>query len=100
MPHVLKSPRAQIDLAEIWDFIAEDCEGKADSFIDTLDDKFNLLAHNPFIGRARNELAENLRSLSVGRYVIFYLVRAEGIEVVRVLHGARDLDAIFSPDDR
>jgi plasmid stabilization system protein ParE len=31
--------------------------------------------------------------------VIFYLVLADGIEIVRVLHGARDLDAIFHADN-
>jgi plasmid stabilization system protein ParE len=49
---------------------------------------------NP-LGRARLELAPNLRSLLVGDYVMFYRPIDDGIEVVRVLHGARDIDAMF-----
>jgi toxin ParE1/3/4 len=36
-----------------------------------------------------------LRSLSVGNYLIFYRPLADGIEIVRVLHGARDIDSLF-----
>jgi len=51
------------------------------------------------MGRARDELEVGLRSFPVGRYAIFYLPIPDGVEIVRVLHGARDLDAIFHPDD-
>ena len=43
-------------------------------------------------------MSQNLRSFPFGRYVIFYLALPGGIEIVRVLHGARDLDAIFHPE--
>jgi toxin ParE1/3/4 len=99
MPRIIIRPRAQIDLAEIWEFIAEDSQARADSFLDRLDQSFHGLAGNPRIGRARGELSPNLRSFPVGRHVIFYLALADGIEIVRVLHGARDLDAIFNADD-
>ena len=99
MPVIIKRPRARSDLAEIWDYIADDSEARADAFIDTIDRKFQALAGRPNMGRQRDELAEGLRSFPVGRYVIFYRVLPDGIEVVRVLHGARDLDAVFHPDD-
>jgi toxin ParE1/3/4 len=57
------------------------------------------LAKQPGIGRMRDELAIGLRSLPIGRYVIFYLSLADGIEIIRVLHGARDIDTIFHYDD-
>lgn len=47
------------------------------------------------MGRAREELAASLRSFPFGRYVIFYVPIEDGIDVVRVLHSARDIDAIF-----
>jgi len=56
------------------------------------------LARHPLIGRARPELLTDLRSLPFGRYVIFYLPRKRGIEVVPVLHGARDLGPLFDED--
>jgi toxin ParE1/3/4 len=40
-------------------------------------------------------LAEDLRSLPVGRYVIFYLAISRRVEIVRVLHGSRDIETIF-----
>lgn len=51
------------------------------------------------MGRLRDELTEGLRSFPVGRYVIFYRIVQDGVEIVRVLHGARDLDSIFRPGE-
>ena len=48
------------------------------------------------MGRVRDELEPGMRSFPFGRYVIFYMPIDEGIDVVRVLHGARDIDAIFT----
>jgi toxin ParE1/3/4 len=47
------------------------------------------------MGRARHELLVNLRSFTVENYVIFYQPIADGIEVLRVLYGARDIHRIF-----
>ncbi len=69
---------------------------QADAFVDRLDEKFQLLARQPGLGRVRQELAAGLRSFPVVRYVIFYEPVPDGIAVVRVLHSARDLDAQFS----
>jgi toxin ParE1/3/4 len=68
---------------------------RADAFIDDVDAKFHLLAEQPMIRRSREELAPGLRSFPLGRYVIFYEVTPDGIAIVRVLHGARDLGALF-----
>lgn len=95
MPRVLIRPRARIDIAEIRDYIADDSELQADAFVDRLDANFQLLAEQPGLGRHRDELAPGLRSFPFGRYVIFYESVSDGICVVRVLHGARDLGAIF-----
>ncbi|MFZ0929867.1 MAG: type II toxin-antitoxin system RelE/ParE family toxin [Syntrophobacteraceae bacterium] len=99
MPVIIKLPRAKSDLVEIWDYIADDSEARADAFVDMIDQKLLALASNPGMGRSRNELAERLRSFAVGRYVIFYRPIPEGVEIVRVLHGSRDIDALFHPDD-
>ncbi len=70
----------------------------ADRVLNNIDQKCQALAESPGIGRRREELAPDLRSLPVGNHVIFYRVRDDGIEVIRVLHGARDIDAIFNSD--
>lgn len=72
----------------------------ADAFVDRLNRQFRLLAKEPMIGRARDELAPGLRSIPLGRYVIFYQPIDNGIEVVRVLHGARDADAQFADSSK
>lgn len=99
MPIIVKRPLARSDLAEIWDYIADDNETQADTFVDLFDQKFQELARHPNMGRSRDELEEDLRSFPVGRYVIFYRAIPEGVEIIRVLHGSRDLHAIFNPDD-
>ena len=59
--------------------------------MDALEVKFALLATQPRMGGQRHELLAELRSFPAGRYVNFYLANADGIELVRVLHGARDI---------
>ncbi|MGO9177343.1 MAG: type II toxin-antitoxin system RelE/ParE family toxin [Desulfobaccales bacterium] len=99
MPVIIRRPLARSDLSEIWDYIADDNETRADAFVDIIDQKFQALASYPNMGRSRDELEEGPGSFPVGRQVIFYRVIAEGVEIIRVLHGSRDLDAIFNPDD-
>ena len=81
-------------------FIAADNPAQADDFIDLIDEKFQNLSRQPGLGRRREELVAGLRSFPVGRYVIFYLQVQDSLQIVRILHGARDLDAVFAdPDD-
>jgi toxin ParE1/3/4 len=98
MPVILKRPRAVDDLIELWEYIADDNVARADAFIDDVDAKFHLLAEQPMLGRSREELAPGLRSFPLGRYVIFYEVIPDGIAIVRVLHGARDLGPLFESE--
>ncbi len=99
MPQICISPRAKSDLIEIWDYIAEDSEDRADFFVAKIHAKFLTLAERPGVGRARDELEKGIRSFPVGRYIIFYRPLADGIEVVRVLHASRDVDAFFDESD-
>jgi toxin ParE1/3/4 len=93
---IVLQPRAKADLSDIWQFIAEDSDDQADAFIDLIDQKFQLLAQQSGLGRRREELAEGLRSFPVGRYVIFYLSIPGGAQIVRVLHGACDIETAFT----
>ena len=80
-------------------FVAADNPAQADDFIDLIDEKFQNLSRQPGLGRRREELAAGLRSFPVGRYVIFYLQVQDCLRIVRVLHGARDFDAVFADPD-
>lgn len=95
MSHYRLTPEAREDLDEIWLYIAADNPNAADGFLDTLYERFVLLAGQPLLGRARPELALHLRSFAVGNYVIFYRPMADGVEIARVLRGSRDIDALF-----
>ena len=97
---IVLTPSANEDLEEIWMFIAADNPAQADDFIDLIDEKFQNLSRQPGLGRRREELVAGLRSFPVGRYVIFYLQVQDSLQIVRILHGARDLDAVFAdPED-
>lgn len=96
MTPVVISSAARIDLDDIWFHIATDSPANADRFLDRLADvATGTLAVAPLSGREREELGDGLRSLPVENYLIFYRVRDGAVEVLRILHGARDLGAIF-----
>lgn len=101
MAIVTRRPLAALDVLDAWDHIAEDSFSAADRWVDQLDAALQRLARQPLMGRARPELAPELRSLPFQRYVIFYVPITDGVDVVRVLHSARDIEAQFgggSPD--
>jgi toxin ParE1/3/4 len=89
------SPRAREDLIEIWSYIADDSVTNADAFIDRLYETMESLGRNPGSGRQREELALGIQSFPFGRYLIFYRALTNSVEIVRVLHGARDIENIF-----
>ena len=95
MPQIRISPRAIADLSEIWTYIADDSVPNADAFIDKLYDTIRILAKQSGSGRRRDELAPRILSFPFGRYIIFYRANQDAIEIVRVLHGARDIQTIF-----
>jgi toxin ParE1/3/4 len=88
-----KSPQAEIDIASIWRFIAENNVKAADAVLDQIEKTFAMLAQTPMAGRSRSDLSRGLRSFPVGGYIIFYIPVSDGIEVVRVMSGRRDIDA-------
>ncbi len=89
------SPQAREDLIEIWEYIAQFSEEAADKLIESIYQKAALLALSPYMGAARPELAPDLRSFVVDKYVLFYRPIDNGIKVVRVLHGARDIEQLL-----
>ena len=94
---VLRSPEAQEDLIGIWIYLAEQAsEQVADRQLAGIESACEKLEHWPNAGRQRDELLPGLRSVLAVPYVIFYHVRNDVVEVVRVLHGRRDIDAIFA----
>jgi len=92
---VQRTEQAERDLVEIWSYIVNDNPDAADRLLDEIDEVCTTLANAPHAGRLREDLAANLRSLPVGNYMTLYRPHADGIIVIRVLHGARDLPELF-----
>ena len=92
------SEEAQTDIDDIWDYY-EHAEGVpvAERQYSRLRDVFQLIADNPHIGRSRAEFRPRVRSFPVGNppYVVFYTPFESHIEIIRVIHGSRDIEQLF-----
>ncbi len=95
MTTVERTPQAEEDLIEVWQYIARDDDKAATAHLRRLDETCVRLAEQPGMGRARPEIRSDLRSFPVGKYVILYRVVDDGVLIVRVVHGARDLSNLF-----
>ena len=91
------TPEAQANLTDIHNYIASDSPSHALRFINLLENQCGRLADNPHIGIARPEFGPNFRSFVVPgtRYIVFYRPTAEGVEILHVAHGSRDLRRLF-----
>ena len=68
----------------------------ADRLIDSITERFFLLARYPNIGRTRDQdLRAGLRSFPTGNYLIIYRVEEEDVLILRVLHGRSNIEALF-----
>ncbi len=86
------SPEALSDIEEIWEFISNDNLDAADRVRDEIFNACDKLADVPGMGHLRTDLAqEPLRFFPVYSYLIIYRPDAKPLEIVRVLHGARDV---------
>ncbi len=89
------SPEARDDLSEIFAYIATNNPDAALAQILRFESLFDLLVQQPKAGRLHHELSPSLRGLVEGRYIIFYRETATGVDIARVLHGARDIPSLF-----
>lgn len=91
MRRIVLRPAARRDLDEFWSYVAERDPDAADRLVDRLKHATHLLADRPLAGVDAAALRPGLRKWTVGSYLILYMVGAGRIEVVRVVHGARDV---------
>lgn len=92
------APEAEAELDDVWYYTAK-ASGSieiSDCVIDSITDRFFLLARYPHIGRRRDEdLRPGLRSFLAGEYVIIYRIEAEDVLILHVIRASRDVDALF-----
>ena len=93
-----RSQKADQDLDDIWLYVARQSGSieTAERLINFITDRFFFLSRYPYLGRARDEdLRSGLRSFPVGAYLIIYRIQEEDIVILRVLHGSRNIEALF-----
>jgi len=95
MARVIVAPAAEDDAAEIWAYIARDNPSAASRLLGRFDQLFRTLVNQPGAGKSVDMLAPDLRFMPMGSYLIFYKPLPDGVEIVRILHGARDVTAEF-----
>lgn len=91
MLKLIRSAKAELDLIDIWLYIAADQPINADRFLDKLNKAAESLAETPGIGIDRPEIFEGLKSFPVDRYILYYRVKEKNLEIVRILSSARDI---------
>jgi toxin ParE1/3/4 len=89
-------PAAMADIRSISLYIAQDNPRAARSWALKVKEKCRSIGQTPGMGIYRPELAPDLRFLPVGRYLIFYRQTGPDVEIVRVLHGARNWPSLLS----
>jgi plasmid stabilization system protein ParE len=102
MKRFILTPRAKQDINDIWAYIADDNIEAADRVLDALENAMVKLAKIPGIGHVREELTDRRhRFFLVYSYLIVYRHETKPLEIIRVLHAARDLQSILglAPDD-
>jgi len=96
-PKYRLTAEARLDLLSLWKFIARDNITAADRLIERMEIAFHLLARFPAKGHKREDVhtSEPVLFWPVGSYVVVYRPAPKPILIVRVFHGARDLDALL-----
>ncbi len=83
-------PAALGDLDDVYDYIAADNPVTAGVYLHQIYQALENLSRFPGIGPEREDIRPGIRGLAFRRHVIFYRVLSERIEILRILHGARD----------
>ncbi len=86
---------AKTDLEAIASYIGDRNPSASVRELEKLLDRFSLLANNSLLGQLRPDLPGSPRSFAAGSFIILYKPIADGIEVARVVHAARDLGSLL-----
>lgn len=94
MLQLIKSPQAEIDLIDIWLYVADDQPVNADRLLDRLNNAVLKLVDTPGMGVDRPDVGCDVKGFPVGNYVVYYRVKQDQFELVRVLSASRDIDQL------
>jgi toxin ParE1/3/4 len=89
---------AELDLLEIHAYLVTRSPTAASGLLRRIDAACRMLADQPGLGARRDHIREGMRIWTVGTYLVLYRVETDGVEVIRVVHGRRNLSRVFPPD--
>jgi toxin ParE1/3/4 len=96
MANLVRTPKADQDLEQIVRFIAKDNLRAAFHWIEEIEALFQVLATQPEIGeRWQSRRLGELRRHAFGRYVVYFQPIDGGVEIIRVVHGAREVKRLL-----
>jgi len=95
MKRLVFAPAARDDLLTIGLYIAEDNPERADSFVAELEATARQIVEWPGSFPSRNDISPGLRAAIHGRYLLLFRDLGDEVRIVRILHGARNLQKIF-----
>lgn len=87
------------DLDDIYHYLSNLNLDAAARFVDAFEQKCETVAKFPRMGKSYEELAPQLRGVPLDGYIILYRLIEDGIEVIRVVSGYRNLESLFSESD-
>ena len=92
MSNYIINTEADLDLDDIWEYIAQDSVENSDNWDATLREAFALLGCTPAAGHTRRDLTdEAILFWPVGRYLIIYRPHLSGVEILGVTQGSRNI---------
>ena len=101
---IVKRPAAKQDLINCGSYIASENPAAADRFLNAAEKTFQQLSRMPEMGPLLQQPNARLATMrfwpisGFRNYLVFYYPRSDGIEIVRVLHGARDWTRVIEDD--
>jgi toxin ParE1/3/4 len=99
MTEYIISPEAIEDIKAIVDYLATRNIEAGEKFLDRFEKKCRYLVQFPKIGRTYQDIRPYLRGLPLDGYIIFYRLRENSTEIMRVVKGDRDLEALFNSEE-
>ncbi len=79
-------------------YIAQNNPDAAKRLIEAIREKCRLLSNFPHMGRSYAEISPQIRGVPINKYIILYRLIENGVEIVRVVSGYRNLESLFSDD--
>ena len=96
--YIISAPALQ-DLQAIIDYFAATNVETGDRFLSKFDSWCQKLRSFPAIGKRYDGLSLGLRGILIDEYIMFYKATDDLVEIVRIVHGKRDLFALFQPNN-